>query len=92
MSHGPSALNNLSVGCVVLRLLTPFSLVLLLVVLCIFQVIVAIFEWLGFRASSKEVSLEWFFTFELLILLECGDAFQGIAMATLPISDLLSEF
>jgi hypothetical protein len=25
-------------------------------------------------------------------LLECGDAFQGIAMATLPISDLLAEF
>ena len=34
-----------------------------------------------------------FFTFELLdFLLECGDAFQGIAMATLPISDLLAEF
>ena len=54
----------------------------------------AIVEWLGFRASSKEVSLELpFFTFELLdFLLECGDAFQGIAMATLPISDLLAEF
>ena len=26
------------------------------------------------------------------VLLECGDAFQGIAMATLPISDLLAEF
>ena len=34
-----------------------------------------------------------FFTFELLdFLLKCGDPFQGIAMATLPISDLLAEF
>ena len=32
------------------------------------------------------------FTFELFdFLLECGDAEQGIAMATLPISDLLAE-
>ena len=81
-------------GSVVLRLLTPFPLGLLGVVLGIVQVIGAIVEWLGFRASSKEVSLELpFFTFELLdFLLECGDAFQGIAMATLPISDLLAEF
>ena len=81
-------------GSVVLRLLTPFPLGLLGVVLGIVQVIGAIVEWLGFRASSKEVGLELpFFTFELLdFLLECGDAFQGIAMATLPISDLLAEF
>jgi hypothetical protein len=33
------------------------------------------------------------FTSELLdFLLECGDAEQSIAMATLPISDLLAEF
>ena len=81
-------------GSVVLRLLTPFPLGLLGVVLGIVQVIGAILQRLGFRASSKEVSLELpFFTFELLdFLLECGDAFQGIAMATLPISDLLAEF
>ena len=54
----------------------------------------AIVEWCGFRASSKEISLELpFFTFELLyFLLECGDAFEGITMASLPISELLAEF
>ena len=56
------------------------------------QVIGAIVERLGFRASSEKIGLELpLFTFELLdFLLECGDAFQGIAMATLPISDLLA--
>ena len=80
-------------GSVVLRLLAPFPLGLLGVVLGIVQVIGAIVEWLGFRASSKEVGLELpLFTFELLdFLLECRDPFQGIAMATLPISDLLTE-
>ena len=42
----------------------------------------------------EEVGLELaFFTFELFdLLLQCGDASEGIAMATLPISDLLAEF
>src|SRR5208337_2657565 len=73
---------------------THVDLDLLGVILGIVQVIGAIVEWLGFRASSKEVGLELpLFTFELLdFLLECGDAFQGIAMATLPISDLLAEY
>ena len=81
-------------GSVVLRLLTPIPLGLLGVVLGIVQVIGAIVERLGFRASSEKIGLELpLFTFELLdFLLECGDAFQGIAMATLPISDLLAEF
>ena len=75
-------------------MLTPFPLGLLGIVLGIVQVIGAILQRLGFRASSEKIGLELpLFTFELLdFLLECGDAFQGIAMATLPISDLLAEF
>ena len=79
----------------VLRLLTPFPLGLLGVVLGIVQVIGAIFFTVRLPpASSKEVSLELpFFTFELLdFLLQCGDAFQGIAMATLPRSHVLAQF
>ena len=81
-------------GSVVLRLLTPIPLGLLGVVLGIVQVIGAILQRLGFKASSEKIGLELpLFTFESLdFLLECGDAFQGIAMATLPISDLLAEF
>ena len=80
-------------GSVVLRLLAPFPLGMLGVVLGIVEVIGAIVERLGFRASSEKIGLELpIFTFELLdFLLECGDAFQGIAMATLPISELLAE-
>ena len=80
-------------GSVVLRLLTPFSLRLLGVVLGIVQVIGAIHQRLGLGASAEKIGLELpLFTFELLdFLLECGVAEQGIAMATLPISDLLAE-
>ena len=80
-------------GSVVLRLLTPFSLRLLGVVLGIVQVIGAIHQRLGLAASAEKIGLELpLFTFELLdFLLECGVAEQGIAMATLPISDLLAE-
>ncbi len=60
----PGAISPL--GSVVLRLLTTFPLGLLGVVLGIVQVIGAIVERLGFRASSKEVGLELaFFAFEL---------------------------
>ena len=80
-------------GSVVLRLLAPFPLGMLGVVLGIVKVIGAIVERLGFRASSEKIGLELpLFTFELFdFLLECGDAEQGIAITTLPISDLLAE-
>ena len=79
-------------GSVVLRLLAPFPLGMLGIVLGIVQVIGAIVQRLGFRASSEKISLELpLLTFELFdFLLECGDAEQGTAMATLPISDLLA--
>ena len=81
-------------GSVVLRLLAPFPLGMLGVVLGIVKMIGAIVERLGFRASSEKIGLELpLFTFELFdFLLECGDAEQGIAITTLPISDLLAEF
>ena len=71
-------------GSVVLRLLAPFPLGMLGVVLGIVQVIGAILQRLGFGASSEKIGLELpLFTFELFdFLLECGDAKQGIAMAT----------
>ena len=70
----------------VLRLLAPFPLGMLGIVLGIVQVIGAIVQRLGFRASSEKISLELpLLTFELFdFLLECGDAEQGTAMATLP--------
>ena len=54
----------------------------------------AILQRRGFGASSEEIGLELpLFTFELFdFLLQRGDAEQGIAVATLPISDLLAEF
>ena len=82
-------------GSGVLRLLAPFPLGLLGVVLGIIQVIGAIVQRLGFGASSEEIGLELpFFTFELFDFLAPTAAMrsQGIAMATLPISDLLAEF
>src|SRR5208337_1862817 len=54
-------------GSVVLRLLTPIPLGLLGIVLGIVQVIGAILQRLGFRASSEKIGLELpLFTFELL--------------------------
>jgi len=75
------------------RLLAPVPLGPLGVVLGIIQLIGAIVPWLGFGASSKQIGLELaFFAFELFaFLLQRGDALQGIAMATLPIPDLLAE-
>jgi hypothetical protein len=83
-----------SLGPGVLRLLTPLPLGSLRVALGIIEIIGTIVPRLGFGASSKEVGLELaFFAFELFdLLLQGGDAAQGIAMTTLPISDLLSEF
>jgi hypothetical protein len=54
----------------------------------------AIVPRLGFGASSEEIGLELtFFPFELFdFLFQRGDAAQGIAMATLPISHLLAQF
>ena len=83
-----------SLGSGVLRLLAPFPLRFPGVVLGIIQVIGAIAPSRGLGASPEEIGLELaFFTFELFdFLLQLGDAVQGIAMATLPISDLLAEF
>jgi hypothetical protein len=60
----------------------------------IIQVIGAIVPRLGLGASSKQIGLELaFLAFELFdLLLQGGDALQGIAMATLPIPGLLTEF
>jgi len=75
-------------------LLTPFPLGSLRVVLGIIEIMGTIVPRLGLGASSKEIGLELaFFAFELFdLLLQTGDAAQGIAMTTLPISDLLTEF
>jgi len=75
-------------------LLTPFPLGSLRVVLGIIEIIGTIVPRLGLGASSKEIGLELaFLAFELFnLLLQAGDAVQGIAMTTLPISDLLTEF
>ena len=80
-------------GAGVLRLLTPFPLRFLGVVLGVVQVIRAIAPRRGFRATPEKVGFELaFFTFELLdFSFQLGDALQGIAMATFPISDLLAE-
>ena len=82
-----------SLGSGILRLLAPFPLRFLGVVLGIVQVIGAILQRRGLGASSEEIGLELaFFTFELFdFLFQLGDAAQGIAMATLPISGLLTE-
>jgi hypothetical protein len=63
-------------------------------VLGIFQVIGAILPRLGFGTSSEEIGLELaFFAFKLFdLLLQRGDAAEGIAMTRLPIPDLLAEF
>ncbi len=48
----------------------------------------------GFGTSSEQIGLELaILTFELFdLLLQRGDAVEGIAMTRLPISDLLTEF
>ena len=75
-------------------MLAPVPLWLLGVVLGIIQVIGAIVPRSGFGASSEEIGLEWaFLAFEWFdLLLQRGDAVEGIAMTRLPISDLLTEF
>ncbi len=64
------------------------------VVLGNLQVIGAIVAGLGFGASSEQIGLEFaFLAFELFdLLLQGGDAVEGIAMTRLPISGLLTEF
>jgi hypothetical protein len=81
-------------GSVVLRLLAPFPLGMLGVGLRIVQVIGAILQRLGFGASSDKIGLELpLLAFQLFdLLLPRGDAVESIAMTTLPISDLLTEF
>ena len=83
-----------ALGAGVLWLLTPLPLGSLRVVPRIIEVMGAIVPWLGFRASSEQIGLELaFLALELFdLLLRRGEAVEGIAMARLPISDLLTEF
>ena len=83
-----------SLGTGVPRLLAPFPLRFLGDVFGIVQVVRAIAPRRRFGATPEKVGFELaFFTFELFdFLFQLGDALQGIAMATLPISDLLAEF
>ena len=62
-------------------------------VLRVIQMIGAIVQRPGFGTSSEEIGLELpLFAFEVFdFLLRGRDAEQGIAMATLPVSDLLAE-
>jgi hypothetical protein len=83
-----------SLGTWVARLLAPVPFGSLGVVLGIIQVIGTIVPGLGFGASSEQIGLELaFLAFQLFdLLLQRGDALQGVAMATLPIPGLLTEF
>jgi hypothetical protein len=83
-----------SLGTWVARLLAPVPLGFLGVVLRILQVVGAIVPRLGFGASSEQIGLELALrAFQLFdLLFQRGDALQGIAMATLPIPGLLTEF
>jgi hypothetical protein len=83
-----------SLGSGVLRLLAPFPLRFLGVVLGIIQVIGAITSRRGLGAFPEKIRFELaFFPFELFDLsLQLSDPSQGIAMATLPISGPLAEF
>ena len=83
-----------SLGTRVARLLASVPLGSLGVVLEIIPVIGAIVPRLGFGASSEKIGLELaFLAFKLFgLLLQRGDAVEGIAMTILPISDLLTEF
>jgi hypothetical protein len=82
-----------SLGTRVPRLLAPVPLGCPGVVPGILQVIGAIVAGSGFGASSEEIGLKLaLLAFELFdLLLQRGDAVEGIAMARLPISDLLTE-
>jgi hypothetical protein len=83
-----------SLGTRIPRLLAPVPPGCPGVVLGIIQVIGAIVPGSGFGASSEQIGLELaFLAFELFdLLLQRGDAVEGIAMTRLPISDLLTEF
>jgi hypothetical protein len=78
----------------ILRLLAPIPPGWRGPVLRVIQVMGAIVQGPGFGASSKEIGLELaLFPFELFdFLFQRGDAAQGIAMATLPISHLPAQF
>jgi hypothetical protein len=75
------------------RLLAPVPPGLWRRILGIVEVIGAVVQGLLFRASSEEIGLELpLLPFEVFhLLLQGRDAEQGIAMATLPESDLLAE-
>jgi hypothetical protein len=83
-----------SLGTRIPRLLAPVPLGSLGVVLGVLQVVGAIGPGLDFGASSEQVGLELaLLAFELFdLLLQRGDAVEGIAMARLPISGLLTKF
>jgi hypothetical protein len=83
-----------SLGTWVPWLLAPVPPGFLRVILGIIQVVGAIVHRSGFGTSSEEVGLELtFFAFKLYdLLLQGGDAVEGVAMARLPISGLLTEF
>jgi hypothetical protein len=83
-----------SLGTRVPRLLATVPLGFLGVVLGTIQIIGAIVPRLGFGASPEKIGLELaFLAFKLFdLLLQPGDAVEGIAMTRLPISDLLTEF
>jgi hypothetical protein len=83
-----------SLGTRVARLLTPVPLGSVGIVLGILQVIGAIGPGSDFGASSEQIGLELaFLAFQLFdLLLQRGDAVEGIAMTRLPISGLLTKF
>jgi hypothetical protein len=83
-----------SLGTGVARLLTAAPVGSLGIVLGILRVIGAIVAGLDFGASSEQIGLELaLLAFELFdLLLQRGDAVEGIAMTRLPISGLLTEF
>jgi hypothetical protein len=83
-----------ALGTGVARLLAPVPLGTLGVVLGILQVIGAIVPGSDFGASSEQIGLELaFLALEVFdLLLQRGDAVEGIAMTRLPIAGLLTEF
>jgi len=82
-----------SLGTGVPRLLATAPPSLLGVGLGIIQIVGAIVPRSGFGASSEEIGLELaLLAFKLVdLLLQGGDAVEGIAMTRLPISRLLAE-
>jgi hypothetical protein len=81
-----------SLGSGVAGLLAPLPFGLLSLILGIIQVMGTIVEGLGLGASAEEIGLELaYFTFELFdSLLQRSNPEQGITMATLPITNLLT--